>query len=397
MVWTAGDLQAVIGRTEDRTLDFKGALYDWRDPKNKREWCKDVTALANAAGGTLLLGVRENDDGVAEELVGVPADGLDSELSRMNGLLQTWTVPSVLPVVTMTSVAVDGVTILAVEVARSWSRPQAVREPGSTKMEFFRRTSRDSLPIDAIEVAEIVREAESLPTRLDAFHADRVAAAVAGEWPFFIGSERFYVFTVTPWAAMQTTPPQLQVGHLRPQLLDRCYVYRPTLEGVVVADTDQFFTDAHPALQQAALHRTGALEFVSASAGFYPDQEDDLDEEGMSLSHLNLEPQFVDHLSRSIDHLQDLGVDGPCSVGLTLLGTHGVRVHLPAAAYLTRKVPIRRGALHLPRLDLEELPESGDQAVAVMLRPLFDILAQAVGKPTTTSFQADGTWDWRQG
>ena len=88
MLWNERDVRALVdeGREEGSQLDFKRQLYDRRDPNGKREWAKDVTAFANTSGGTLLFGVHEQD-GQAVEVTGVPADGIDAELSRLTNVL----------------------------------------------------------------------------------------------------------------------------------------------------------------------------------------------------------------------------------------------------------------------------------------------------------------------
>ena len=62
---THQELKDLIGNTEeDQWIDFKQQDYH-RDPndleKHKREICKDVTAMANAEGGYILIGVREEN------------------------------------------------------------------------------------------------------------------------------------------------------------------------------------------------------------------------------------------------------------------------------------------------------------------------------------------------
>jgi predicted HTH transcriptional regulator len=74
---TGADIQALVdaGVAESRRLEFKEQLPG-RDDKGLVEFCKDVTALANAQGGDLLFGVREERDeankptGRAQSVVG---------------------------------------------------------------------------------------------------------------------------------------------------------------------------------------------------------------------------------------------------------------------------------------------------------------------------------------
>ncbi|SRR5216684_7932635 len=56
----AGDIHA--GTTESATLDFKANL----NPDSTQDWCelvKDIVAMANSGGGTIVFGV--NDDGTS--------------------------------------------------------------------------------------------------------------------------------------------------------------------------------------------------------------------------------------------------------------------------------------------------------------------------------------------
>jgi predicted HTH transcriptional regulator len=55
-------------------LEFKGELYGGND-RAKRDLAGDVAALANTAGGVLLLGVTEDDQARATELPGVGVGG----------------------------------------------------------------------------------------------------------------------------------------------------------------------------------------------------------------------------------------------------------------------------------------------------------------------------------
>lgn len=69
---TADDLRGLItgGVREDQFVEFKREPYPASDA-GKRELLKDVTAFANAVGGYILIGVDENGEGRASELVGV--------------------------------------------------------------------------------------------------------------------------------------------------------------------------------------------------------------------------------------------------------------------------------------------------------------------------------------
>src|SRR3990172_9580263 len=67
-------------------LDYKESLSGTSEKETKREFLKDVTAFANAAGGHLFLGVKEPSDGLSVEnqLVGLDnGDALAQDLERL--------------------------------------------------------------------------------------------------------------------------------------------------------------------------------------------------------------------------------------------------------------------------------------------------------------------------
>src|SRR5438046_7909430 len=72
------------GVREDQTLDYKEELDVSRE-KGKFELLKDVTALANAAGGVILYGVTEGDGDDAGRIVDLP--GLELEMDRLQNTI----------------------------------------------------------------------------------------------------------------------------------------------------------------------------------------------------------------------------------------------------------------------------------------------------------------------
>ena len=69
---TAADITALPdnGIAESHYVEFKLQIPDLKPEKAKREFLKDVTAFANASGGAIIFGIRD-DKGVAQEIVDV--------------------------------------------------------------------------------------------------------------------------------------------------------------------------------------------------------------------------------------------------------------------------------------------------------------------------------------
>lgn len=95
---TRPDFAPMLGATEGQDLDFKLAPYALDATKGKWELAKDVAAFANASGGCLVIGVREEQQAhhvaaVAAEICRVPKVRVN--VSRYRDLLAERIVPAV--------------------------------------------------------------------------------------------------------------------------------------------------------------------------------------------------------------------------------------------------------------------------------------------------------------
>lgn len=61
--WTEEDLKQLVGQPESFTLEFKESAQCTPGPGFTRSLAKDVSAFANAEGGTIVLGIKENRGG----------------------------------------------------------------------------------------------------------------------------------------------------------------------------------------------------------------------------------------------------------------------------------------------------------------------------------------------
>lgn len=94
----SGCFETFIGGVEDRLFECKREPYFLDDDKRNRELAKDVSAFANARGGTILLGIETRSDPVfhADEIISVirsfSRDRL--EINRYHQVLRDWLYPT---------------------------------------------------------------------------------------------------------------------------------------------------------------------------------------------------------------------------------------------------------------------------------------------------------------
>src|SRR5687767_6366904 len=66
------DLQGLVGVRENVSLDFKREMYPARDLEKKHDMLVDITSMANAEGGVLIIGMAEDGDARATQLQPIP-------------------------------------------------------------------------------------------------------------------------------------------------------------------------------------------------------------------------------------------------------------------------------------------------------------------------------------
>lgn len=215
---TPGDIRRLVEEQvqEDQFLEFKREPYPATEA-GKREMIKDVSAFANAAGGYIFIGIGENGEGRASELVGVDdASGISrSILDRCLTLIE--------PRLTQLDVAridVDGRAVVICFVPESGQKPHAAI-PDREHHYFYQRYQngvklmtvaevRNALQGDAVqrEIADLrrelslVRHRETVERELDqdvdergllgvqspegfAHHAERLFRSKVADRPYF--------------------------------------------------------------------------------------------------------------------------------------------------------------------------------------------------------------------
>jgi hypothetical protein len=140
--------------TEAFDLDFKGELYGNAD-KDKRALAGDVAAMANTAGGVIVLGIAEDDQARAAAAPGVALS--DGEIGRIYQIVASL----VSPLPTFEPVPVEdpqqpGHGFLLITVPRSPSAPHAVLV--NAGLRFPKRNGTTTTYLSEPEVAAAYRD-----------------------------------------------------------------------------------------------------------------------------------------------------------------------------------------------------------------------------------------------
>lgn len=155
----ADELEALISSGESNNLEFKSTLrWDLRQGKTaqhiERAVLKTISAFLNSQGGTLLIGIR--DDQSAE---GIETDRLQTEdrwLLHLWTLIRTCFGKDVSPYIQTRMEKYEGKTICLVECSRSL-RPVFLKQPGFEE-EFYIRIGPASAAMAVSEALKYVAD-----------------------------------------------------------------------------------------------------------------------------------------------------------------------------------------------------------------------------------------------
>src|SRR5688500_3252299 len=134
-------------KREGKDIDYKLKLISNSDG-DKKEFLYDVSSFANAAGGHLIIGMREQD-GLPIELVGQKFEDIDAEIRRLDNIIRDGIEPRVSVQIHPIRM-ISGNIVLLIRIPHSWAMPHMVSYQGATK--FYSRNSAGKYPLDISEI-----------------------------------------------------------------------------------------------------------------------------------------------------------------------------------------------------------------------------------------------------
>jgi hypothetical protein len=381
------------GVAESRELDFKRMPYDNRDAK--REFLKDVTALANTFGGHLVIGVAEVD-GIASEVVAITDRSFDGEKQRLENLLRDAVEPRLIGVQMQQVPIAAGGFALVIHVPRSWNPPHRVLM-GDNR--FFGRNSTGAYPMDVEQLRAVFLGASELEQRVRKFREERIKSIASGQTPVRIRSAPITLQNVEGRAASRAVegpakralvvlhivplaPGTQPFDLLRAQTLNAEFApflsqgrqpQRPNLDGMLTMaghDDDQTVS------AYGQLFRDGRIETVRA-IGTTQGQ----------ISPRQVREGLVNGLPRYLRGLTAIGFGPPFAVMLTLVGVQGLSL---ALHYDDPSHPADRDNLLVDPVTIDTAQLAG--AWHHHLRPVLDAFWNAFGVSRCPDFTEDGQW-----
>lgn len=373
--------------SEDNRLDFKALLKLTRE-SDRKEFCKDISSMANTQGGYILFGVAEKNgimstvpgiefnDEIEQQMFQVATSGVSPRLQAFDHV--------VIPLK-------NGLSVVVLKMTPDGILHQV--KYGDNR--HYKRTGTITIPMDGADLESFFRGATKIDPsaetekRVTSFHdsirkktffgrKDDSAAVVASVLPV-ISSHQFDLWnnpsSLTPFPPMYCSGWNTEVtGNARYTVGtyahgdDPYSVTEITSSGEVRAFTTALLDSSPPDMPQ-----------VQGTSGFVP-----------SVAY---EQTLIEAIHKYLASLLQLGVSGAIAVNIALIGVKGFFM------YADRR--IRSGPLRLLEQN-DVIPEttvfdsSSDfatpEVVAQRLKPAFDFIWREFGFSGSQNYTTEGLW-----
>jgi hypothetical protein len=372
------------GVPEGIAMDYKRASYGNSDA-DTREFLKDVSSFANTAGGHLILGIEEADEGVAAKITPLTGLNADQELLRLENMMRHGIKPRV-PGVRMRALPIEtGGFVIVIRVPRSWNPPHQVSAKNTNR--FYVRNSAGVHEVSIDELRTLFTFGSSIQDRTRTFRRERLAIIADRGTPAVLRETRGKVILhIVPLSAFSTRD-QVDLSRakglsLLPDSLSGSTSFY-NFDGVVHI---AFSGDLSNGYTQ--VFRNGCIESVNVclmSVGMV---------DAPTISSEWLCRHVSDIVPSNIEALRHLEVPTPLVVMLTLEVPHGSVLGVDGRSVIVyRPWPIRHERLELPEIVIDDYGR--ELNYRQQMRPALDALWNAGGFPNYRHSNADGTW--RQG
>jgi hypothetical protein len=372
------DLQNLIENRvlENKKLEYKQEIHlDTRD--QKKEFLADISSFANASGGDIIYGIIENrDDGTPETLEGLDYENFDQLKGKIEGLIRDGTEPRVYVHIREIDIP-NSKKALIIRIPKSWRSPHRI--VFGKDYRFFSRNSNGKYHLDVEELKNAFNLSENLLDKIKKFREDRISNLIANESPVHLNEGAKMVLHIIPFDSFN--PGQSydidkiaqDTFKLRP-IYNSPDIPRYNIDGILAKSSP--YNGKIESYTQ--LFRNGIIEAATNS----------LMGRGR-ISRRFHEEQLIKYLQLYLEILQNINVESPLIISLTLIGVNGFKMEPNNRSFGSdEEEEIDRNVIILPEVIIENYESKPDQ----ILKPCFDAIYNACGYSRSENYNEKNEW-----
>ncbi len=355
--------------SERRSVEYKQVLPGKTDGERK-EFLADVSSFANASGGHLVYGMKEQG-GDPVELCGLDLPDPDAAVGALDNSIRDGIKPRIPGFVVWPVPLGSGLKAIVIRVPKSFASPHMVTFGGTSR--FYSRNSNGKNQLDVDEIRAAFSLSDRVSERVREFRLERIAKIQAGDTPSPLKPGGSVVLHIVPLDAFRS-PARIDPGAV--SSLSNNLPLVPlnhdfggeswfNLDGLVrssFSSSNRYFS------AYLQIFRSGILETVDT----------DLlsDFNGIRrIPSLLFEEAVIKAARDYTDSLCRLQVEFPFSLMLTLVGVKGYSLAFNDRSFTHRTRSFDRDVLFIPDL----LIETGGSDFGSLLKGCFDMVWNASG------------------
>ena len=249
------DLQGLVthGVGEGVSLEFKREAYGSREAEVK-EMLRDVCSMANAVGGTLVIGIEEDGEGRALRVV--PTSNAEAEANRIIAS-SVANISERIPGLRSRAIPIQGGHVIVIHIPRSYRKPHMITFQGAT--DFWVRHDRQKSRMSIAEIRAAITATEDFEMKAEKLIEQRRQILPQPPW------RAVFALTGTP---LLLEPGRVDISERRlANLLKAPPTFRPQ-GGVALAYEDRVeptvrgLKTASGSSQRLEVFRNGHVEFT---------------------------------------------------------------------------------------------------------------------------------------
>jgi hypothetical protein len=383
------DIHALVtfGYSEIKTREFKQILPGNSD-NEKKEFLADVSSFANASGGFIVYGVKE-ENGIATSIQGLQISDQDSEKLRIESIIQNGVQPRIPGLIIQTILMQDRSYIFIIQIPKSWCSPHMVTYQNNSK--FFSRNSSGKYQFDITEIKQAFLGSEGISDQIRNFRLDRISKIVAKETPIQLNHGAKIALHIIPIQSylqnIEIPIVNLVKDHLKIETLaTRSGNFRINLDGLVT-----FFTIRDGSNKSyTQVFRNGIIEILDE---FILNR----DNNELNIPITYLEKNIIESCTSLLSLLHSYNIESPYIIFLTLIEVKGYNFafsqQMQSRLFMgieESNFKIDREMIMFPEVILEIVSEISIQQG---LRPLFDSIWNACGYQKSLNYDNTGKWN----
>lgn len=373
---------------ENQQLEFKRYTFkDGKVPdKEKTDLLKEITALANAEGGIIIIGIDEEGKGVASKLLdaGCSISDFDSiQLAIQQAMLAK--VRPRLYGISMKPIEVENDKIaIVISVPKSFSRPHAVND--GNKDNFFIRHSNGVTHMSVDDLRRQFVFSSSFKYEMRSFRQERIGMILGNECIGNLADGAKVLLHIIPlWSLdpgnnIDINQVQQYTDNTKP-ISGSSWSYRFNSDGYCTFGKDSQINSINT---YAQIFRNGIIEAVDIRLMNY-----DRDFKGQIYDWSKTETAIYQAIKKYSDLLKIFDIPKPWYIFISLLNAKGFKSD---SFYLGTTEVIDQDLIHAA----ESIWDDDEQVLETILKPTFDSLANSFGMSKSPNYDKQGNYTERR-